>query len=156
MWKTGSKNSIDFSDIITILSNVSKEKNHKVIIGSDSVKFGSLFIFANAICIINDNKFYDRRYFYSRSKFKNNTYYNLYDRLLKETSDSIMIASLIKEKLDNINIEIHLDINSDSNHRSFKYKNLLVGYVKGSGFSCKIKPDSFVASGLADVHTRKS
>ena len=39
---------------------------------------------------------------------------------------------------------------------SSKYKNMLVGYVNGCGFNCKVKPESFVASGLADVHTRKS
>ena len=39
-------------------------KEHKIIIGSDSVKFGNDFVFANAICVLNKNKFYDRRYFY--------------------------------------------------------------------------------------------
>ena len=156
MWKTGKRKIIDFEKIINIIKEVSKDKDHKIIVGSDSVKIGEEFIFANAICIINTNKFYDRRYFYNREKTLVQNYINLYDRLLKETSDSINIASLIKDSNKGANIEIHVDVNNNSIHKSAKYKNMLIGYVKGCGFECKIKPDSFVASGIADVHTRKS
>ena len=156
MWKTGKRKLIDFDNILHIIKEVSKYKDHKVIVGSDSVKIGKEFIFANAICIINTDQFYDRRYFYNREKTESKSYINLYDRLLKETSDSINIASLIKGLNKRVNIEIHVDVNWNSIHKSSKYKNMLIGYVKGCGFECKIKPDSFVASGIADVHTRKS
>ena len=62
---------------------------------------------------------------------------------------------LIQEKIKKVNIEIHVDVNCDSNHMSSRYKNMLVGYVTGCGFDCKVKPESFVASSIADVHTRK-
>ena len=155
MWKTGKKKKIEFNKIINILEEVSKSKDHKIIVGTDSVRLGEDFIFANAICVLNNNNFYDRKYFYNRLKTKNESFANLYDRLLKETSDSIDIACLIKENIKSVNIEIHVDVNCDSNHMSSRYRNMLVGYVTGCGFLCKVKPDSFVASGIADVHTKK-
>ena len=53
-------------------------------------------------------------------------------------------------------MEIHADVNFDPAHLSSKLKSTIVGYVIGCGFPCKIKPDSFVASGIADLYTRKS
>ena len=155
MWKTGKKKKIEFNKIINILKEVSKSKDHKIIVGTDSVRLGGDFVFANAICVLNNNNFYDRKYFYNRLEEKSESFGNLYDRLLKETSDSIDIACLIKENIKSVNIEIHVDVNCDSNHMSSRYRNMLVGYVTGCGFLCKVKPDSFVASGIADVHTKK-
>ena len=155
MWKTGKKKKIEFDKIINILEEVSKSKDHKIIVGTDSVRLGEDFVFANAICVLNNNSFYDRKYFYNRLKEKSESFGNLYDRLLKETSDSIDIACLIKENIKSVNIEIHVDVNCDSSHMSSRYRNMLVGYVTGCGFLCKVKPDSFVASGIADIHTKK-
>ena len=61
MWKTGKKKKIEFNKIINILEEVSKSKNHKIIVGTDSVRLGEDFVFANAICVLNNNNFYDRK-----------------------------------------------------------------------------------------------
>ena len=155
LWKTGSKESIDLDDIFIILEKASKTKNHKIIVGSDSVKIGYEFVFAKAICVL-DSEHYDRRYFYLRNKIHDDKYLDLYKRLLKETSDSIGLALKIREKIANANIEIHADVNPDITYKSSKYKNMIIGYILGCGFNCEIKPNSFVASGLADCHTRKA
>jgi len=155
LWKTGSKENIKLNDIFNILEKAAKTKNHKIIVGSDSVKLGYDFVFTKAICIL-DSDYYDRRYFYLRIKVKDDSYLDLSKRLLKETTDSIDLALKIQEKISSANIEIHADVNSNSIHKSSKYKNMIVGYVSGCGFDCKIKPDSFVASGIADCHTRKA
>tara|TARA_B100001989_G_scaffold251933_2_gene232448 strand:- start:337 stop:843 length:507 start_codon:yes stop_codon:yes gene_type:complete len=155
-WKNSKKQIFEYKEIIEILNKVTSFKKHKIIIGSDSVKLGEKFVFANAICILNDNNFYDRRFFYKRQKIKDDSYYDLSKRLLRETTESIDIAMKIKESLKNANIEIHADINKNSKHLSSKYKNMIVGYITGCGFECKIKPDSFVASGIADIYTRKN
>ena len=156
IWKTGRSVFISYEKIFEIIEEVSKFKDHKVIVGSDSVKMGPDFIFANAICILNTNNYYDRRFFYLRKKVNDNSYYNLSKRLLKETSESLKIASELRDRIDNLNIEIHSDINFNPIHLSSKMKNTIIGYVNGCGFPCKIKPDSFVASGIADCHTRKA
>ena len=155
LWKTGSKESINLEDIFNILEKAAMTENHKIIIGSDSVKLGYNFVFAKAICVL-DSEYYDRRYFYLRDIVKDDSYADLSKRLLKETTDSINLALKIQSKISYANIEIHADVNSNSIHKSSRFKNMIVGYVSGCGFVCKIKPESFVASGIADCHTRKS
>ena len=156
LWKTGKKEVINFNDMLEILKKVSESSNHKIIIGTDSVKLGYDFVFSNAICVVNTNNFYDRRYFYTRFKVRDDSFYDLSKRILKETSESIDIALNIKKEIQKANIEIHADVNDNSAHMSSRYKNMVIGYITGCGFDYKIKPDSFVASGIADVHTRKS
>ena len=155
-WKNSKKQKFSYDDIVEILDKVSTFKEHKIIIGTDSVKLGGEFVFANAICIINTGNFYDRRFFYFKKKVFDDSYYDLSKRLLKETSESIDIALKLKNIINNANIEIHADVNTESKHMSSRYMNMIVGYINGCGFDCKIKPDSFVASGIADIYTRKS
>ena len=155
IWRTGTREEIDYNDIMDILRRVEKYANHLIIIGTDSVKLNEKFIFTNTICILNKNGDHDRRYFYNRKKVKDDSYYDLSKRLLKETSESIEIAMFLKSFLNYPNIEVHVDINKDEKHKSSKFKNVLIGYVTGCGFDCKIKPESFVASSIADNHTRK-
>ena len=154
-WKTGKKEYIDLNSIFEVLATVVKSKDHKIIIGTDSVKLGYNFIFTSAICVLN-KEFYDRRYFYTREKIKDDSYLDLPKRLLKETEDSIKLAIDIQEKLCDANIEIHADVNTNSLHMSSRYKNMITGYITGCGFKVKTKPQSFVASSIADLHTRKS
>ena len=154
-WKNGRKETVNIEEILVILQKVSKSSNHKIIIGSDSVKLGYNFIFTKAICVMNED-YYDRRYFYCRTKIKDDSYLDLSKRLLKETTDSLDLAIQIRDTLSNANIEIHADVNPDSNHLSSKYKNMISGYITGCGFDVKVKPLSFVASSIADQHTRKN
>ena len=154
IWRTGKKENISYSEMISILKKVSNDSGHKIIVGTDSVKLGYNFIFTNAICVLN-NGFYDRRYFYHREELKDDSYLDLSKRLLKETTDSISIALNIRENLKNANIEIHADVNPDVQHKSSSYNNMIKGYITGCGFSVKTKPQSFVASSIADLHTRK-
>ena len=86
---------------------------------------------------------------------RDNSYLDLSKRLLKETTDSLDLAMEIKKVIDRANIEIHADVNPDSRYLSSKYKNMISGYITGCGFSVKVKPLSFVASSIADLHTRK-
>ena len=156
VWKTGQKKLTTFNDIIEILSNVANDKDHKIIIGSDSVKLGSLWIFTKAIAVINPTTgFYDRRYFYLREEVKDKSYRDLSKRLLKETSDSIKIAMDIQKDVSRVNIEIHADVNEEAKHNSSRYKNMISGYITGCGFDVKVKPHSYVGSSIADNHTRK-
>ncbi len=155
-WRSGSKVNVSYNEILSILKKVSKNKGHKIIVGSDSVKLGEYFVFTNAICILNKNGEYDCRYFYLKEKIFDDKFYDLSSRLIKETSDSIDIAINLREIIHNANIEIHADVNNDIRHKSGKLKNYVIGYISGCGFDYKIKPDSFVASGIADNHTRKA
>ena len=154
-WKNGKRKIIPYLEMLKILKDVSEYQDHKIIIGTDSVKSQQSFIFTSTICIFNEYENHDRTYFYNRKKIKDDSYYILAKRLLKETSDSIEIANFLNAALDNPNLEIHIDVNTDPKHKSSKFKNTLIGYVTGCGFDCRVKPESFVASSIADNHTRK-
>ena len=155
-WKNGKRKIVPYLDMLNILREVSEHQDHKIIIGTDSVKSNQSFIFTSTICILNDYEDHDRTYFYNRKKIKDDSYYMLAKRLLKETYDSIEIANFLQAALENPNLEIHIDVNTDPKHKSSKFKNTLMGYVSGCGFDCRVKPDSFVASSIADNHTRKA
>ena len=40
------------------------------------------------------------------------------------------------------------DINSDG------FADMMIGYAKGVGFPCKVKPDAFAATSVADKHNK--
>ena len=153
-WRDGKKNFVDYDDIIDRLKKISLLEDHKIIIGTDSVKVQDHWVFTKAIAIFSPDKELDRKYFYLRDMFFED-YVDLSKRLLKETSDSISLALDIKNKVENANIEIHADVSKNSINKSNKYLNYVTGYISGCGFDVKTKPDSFVASSIADNHTRK-
>ena len=75
----------------------------------------------------------------------------LRQRLLLEAMRSLEVAWYLDSKInDKSIIQVHLDVNPNLKWRSSQYKEELVGLVASQGFSYKIKPDSFAASGVAD------
>jgi predicted RNase H-related nuclease YkuK (DUF458 family) len=78
---------------------------------------------------------------------------DLRDQLIQETWLSIELAQVIKDMVDK-DIIIHMDVNSNERFKSGKYKNELIGFVKGLGFDYAIKPFSWVASAVADRGVR--
>ena len=52
-------------------------------------------------------------------------------------------------------IELHLDVsNTNKESKTSKFADMLIGYAKGSGFDCKIKPEAFAAYCVADKHSK--
>ena len=66
------------------------------------------------------------------------------------------MASTLTEKLvesgHEFNIEIHLDVGSNGATKTLVKE--VVGMVSGSGYPCRIKPDSYGASTVADRYTK--
>jgi predicted RNase H-related nuclease YkuK (DUF458 family) len=61
--------------------------------------------------------------------------------------DEFQKQSLPLEKL----LEIHVDVGENGETRALISE--VTGMIRGSGFVCKTKPDSFAASNVADRHT---
>ena len=154
LWRDGKRRAVDFKNILMHLEKISSLDNHKIIIGTDSVKVEDYWVFTKAIAIFSDDKDLDRKYFYLR-QIINEDFRDLSKRLLKETTDSIELAINVRERLSNANIEIHADVSKNEINKSNKYHSSITGYISGCGFDVKTKPDSFVASSIADNHTRK-
>ena len=82
---------------------------------------------------------------------------SLRQRIYYETFLSLEVASHLTKKLarnghDEPNIEIHLDVGEKGETRGIIKE--VVGMVIGSGYSARIKPESYGASNVADRFTR--
>ena len=155
-WMTGSLLKTNFDDIIEKIKSLSYDKNHKIFIGTDSFRCGDVYVFTTAICLICRGHQNHCRYFYKKEKIKRDKGSGeLAVRLFKETTDSVEMATTIKELVPEVSIEIHLDVSGiNANQKTSRWATSLSGIVTGSGFDYKLKPYAIAASSVADRHTK--
>jgi predicted RNase H-related nuclease YkuK (DUF458 family) len=82
--------------------------------------------------------------------------FNLRDRIYTESLLSLQAAQILIEYFDKYNLlkfdlEIHADIGPSGKTREMITE--VTGMIRGSGFKCLTKPDSYGASKVADRHT---
>jgi len=153
-WKTGSSNNIDYSSIILQIKEHSKH-NGTVYIGTDSFFIKDNCIFSTAICLYGADNQQGGRYFYTKTKLNKKQFPELSIRMIKEAENTIVLANNIIENVPDAKLELHLDISpQESNEGTSHLANMLVGYVKGSGYECKVKPYAFAAASIADKHSK--
>ncbi len=82
---------------------------------------------------------------------------DLRQRMYEEATYSLTLAQRLIEEfrkrdlpLEKI-VEIHVDVGEAGETRAMISE--IVGMIKGSGFLCRTKPESFAASNVADRHT---
>lgn len=142
-----------FQDLIDYISS-QPEASYKLIIGTDShAYFGESVVFVTAIVIHRVGK--GGRYFFQKQRQPFMA--SLRQRIYYETFLSLEVASRLTEKLAKnghaeLNVEIHLDVGEKGDTREIIKE--VVGMVIGSGYSARIKPDSYGASNVADRFTR--
>lgn len=68
------------------------------------------------------------------------------DRLLNE----FLSSSKFEELIDNTQISIHVDAGNSTKGKTKDLIPGIIGWIKSCGYECKVKPDSFVASSIAD------
>lgn len=102
------------------------------------------------------------RFFFKKISFKNRVFYHMRERILQEVYLSCELALILKEKLER-EIEkasikpqwefkyIHTDISETGLTRDMIRE--VIALIKSNGFEAKIKPESFVASVVADRYT---
>ena len=81
-------------------------------------------------------------------------------KLHVETNDSLRVAETLVEAMENsgkyeemyVNcpIAIHVDAGNSTSGKTRELIPELVGWIKACGYDCSVKPDSFVASTIAD------
>ena len=69
-------------------------------------------------------------------------------KLHTETNDSLKVAETLVEIMEND--AIHVDAGNSRNGKTRELIPELVGWIRACGYDCSIKPDSFVASTIAD------
>lgn len=153
-WFTGSGDRLAFEEIIKIVEDHSK-KNGIIYIGSDSFLQKKQCIFSTAICLHKAEGQIGGRYFVKRNKFNASKFSTLMVRIMAEVQNSIDVGMKLLHHCPQIKIELHLDVSSSSkNTKTSKFSDTLIGYAMGSGFDCKIKPQAFAASSIADKHSK--
>lgn len=72
---------------------------------------------------------------------------NLQQKIYYETSWSLEVATILENAL-RCNLEIHIDIGKLG--KTSILVNEIMGWINSSGFVCKIKPEAYCASCIAD------
>lgn len=138
-----------------ILEFMGKEPDYvyRLVIGSDSQpKNGSGIDFITAIVVHRVGV--GAVYFWRRIVKPNHMV--LRDRIYEEATMSLTTAeefleTMKKDGITKYDVEIHVDIGSIGQTRELITE--VVGMIRGSGFTVKVKPDSYAASKVADRHT---
>ncbi len=141
-------------DIVNYITSSPKDK-YNLIIGTDSHNFQDECCFVTAIIVHRQGK--GARYFFTKQYERHIE--SLRHKIFYETSLSVEVAGDLFKKLkkssikdNNLNLEIHLDVGEQGQTKELIRE--VVGMVLGSGFSPKIKPDSYGASKVADKYTK--
>ena len=155
-WLTAGETTISFEEILE-LAIAHTQKNGTIHIGTDSQLIANKYVFSTAICLIGGDLRPQNLYFISKSTMDSKRYSTLLQRITEEVEKSIHMGLKMLAYCPTIDIELHLDISGEEkNESTSKFSRMLLGYAKGNGFECKIKPDAFAASSVADRHTKLS
>lgn len=163
MFHTGSGKQIDFAGIPdTILEYYNRHKdltNIKIIIGTDSQNFSDTKM-VSVICVIAAGR--GGIFFYNISRI--DRIVDVRRKLHIETNESLNLATKLvdifeaDEKYHEMYLDCSIAIHVDAgNSPKGKTKDLipeLVGWIKAFGYDARTKPDSFVASCVADKFSK--
>jgi len=150
----------DFENIIDdVIEFVEEDNRHKydIVVGTDSEQFTAedgrakaQFVSVVAVHRVGRHG----RYFYKR--LVGIPTYDHHDRMLKEATYSLELAQRVvnglRPRLNDLlyNFEIHLDIGHNGPTNGMIAE--IVGMITGSGFTARIKPESYAANKVADRH----
>tara|TARA_R100000697_G_scaffold115033_1_gene134282 strand:+ start:3262 stop:3723 length:462 start_codon:yes stop_codon:yes gene_type:complete len=153
MWFSGSGENVTLQQILE------KTKEHSfnngtIFVGCDSQITRESCVYSTVICMHGADDQHGGYYFFKREKNKRNDYPTMVMRLLREVELSIEIGYTILEQNPEADIEIHIDANSKKDKPTGRFADMLMGYAKGAGFRCKIKPDAWASNSIADKHSK--
>jgi len=116
-------------------------------VGCDSQQHGLKTEFVSVIVLLNPGK--GGRVFWSRERVDRIS--SLRERLLKEVWLSVEVALQLSAVLsEDVEISVHVDANPNTKFKSSCIVKEMVGMVVGQGFTALTKPESWVATHVAD------
>ncbi len=153
MWFSGSGEHTTLQQILEKANKHSKD-NGTIFVGCDSQITRDKCTYSTVICMHGADDQHGGYYFFKREKKDRNQYPTMVLRLLKEVELSIQIGYKILEDNPDADVEIHIDANSKKDQPTGKFAEMLMGYAKGAGFRCKIKPEAWASNSIADKHSK--
>lgn len=158
MFQTGSREKLEFDEIPNrILQFYEKHKDVPVyiIIGTDSQNFSDTKM-VSVIAVVAEG--HGGIFFYEISHV--NLIRNVSVKLQTETAASLELAQRLVDRLEqnvryeelftNCPLSIHVDAGNSDKGKTKMLIPELVGWIKALGYDVKVKPNSFVASSIAD------
>lgn len=146
----------EVAKIVTDFILEDEKANFEITIGTDSQNF-NMTKMVEVIAIHKVGK--GGIYFYKKELIRRIN--NLHQKIMEETSRSIALADKFYEALElemierntlienyNVHNQIHCDIGTVGKTSGLIQE--ITGWVKRSGYECKIKPESYAASGVAN------
>tara|TARA_Y100001973_G_C5184918_1_gene327208 strand:- start:298 stop:768 length:471 start_codon:yes stop_codon:yes gene_type:complete len=153
-WFSGAGQLVDYDAIMADIK-LHSELQGSVYIGTDSHLIKSECVFSTAICLHGAHDQTGGRYYFKKTRFQKSKFPTLLERITSEVQSSIHIAMNVLEVCPTVDIELHLDVSPASGKEATsRFSDMLVGYARGVGFPCKVKPDAFAATTVADKHTK--
>lgn len=152
-WHNASGVHVTSEEITQIISD-HVASGGRIFIGCDSNVVGTCCTYATAIVLYNENERRGGRYFFNRNRTQIALRSSLRARLMAEADMSIMLGLELQEEFPESRIEIHLDVSQRKENLSNGVADQVAGYAKAAGFECKLKPESWASSCVADEHTR--
>ncbi len=123
-----------------------------IVVGSDSQNFSDTKL-VNVIAVYCEH--HGGIYFYEISRI--NKIKDVRVKLHVETSESLKVATELVDLLEgygelfmNTTLSIHIDAGLSPEGKTRELIPELVGWIKSCGYDCETKPDSWVASTVAD------
>lgn len=145
---------VSFGSMCKLIENYiskDKEQEYKITIGTDSQTYDiTKVVIVVALWRVGKGGIF----FYDIKKVHKIT--NIRQKLFYETSLSIEMArkiSLYFNK-DNTKYDINIHVDAGDNGASSSVIPEIVGWVKGCGFNCNTKPDSYAASSIANRYSK--
>lgn len=133
------------------------QKEYRIIIGTDSMGFRTKMAdFVTAIVVYRIGN--GGRYFWRRIEL--GKFHTLRDRIIREVLLSLEVAEIFLKEIENIErttklpkwtFEIHADVGVNGPTHVLIQE--VVGMIRASNYEVKTKPESFVASHVADMYT---
>lgn len=158
MFRTGSGKKIEFNkipDALLRFYNAHINDNVSVIIGTDSQNFSDTKM-VSVIAVVAEG--HGGIFFYEISHV--DLIQNVHLKLQTETAASLELAQQLVTALEssvtyselysNCPLSIHVDAGNSDKGKTKALIPELVGWIKASGYDVKTKPESFVASSIAD------
>jgi uncharacterized protein len=147
-WKTIEGQRVELVPTLQeVLSTAVGEDEREVHIGTDSQQAGKFTEYVTVIAVLKRGQ--GGRAFYTRERV--DRVKHLRERLLKEVWMSVMTALEINSYVpDKDQLTVHVDANPNVRFESSRYVKELTALVVSQGFKHVLKPDSWVATHLAD------
>lgn len=134
---------------------LSLDYESEVGVGTDSQIIGRTFRFITVVCVRRMGK---GGYYFYRPEVQARDKYSLKNqkmRMFDEVAKSIELSLKLQE-MTGITPTVHVDASPVENEEfTSDFSDQLKGYVQSCGFECMLKPDSYVASTIADKHSKK-